>query len=1333
MGIADWALNPDAPKSKPKSKAAPKVKRPAKKSATVTNALEGITGKPSKKEEDAPKQPRTSSGKSTTVVDALAGIAGPAVREQAADRKAGTKAQRQRIRKQYDKLSPAQKKKALANAKVGTITGDTILSTHADRVRGLRKDRDKPIPPKTAKASAKVGVSGSAKVGTKKDGKGGGVSLGAVTGLATRVAAGGPEAAVTLANAATGSKIPLPSKVAKISLAATKNVAQATAESPGQVASASARETANILRGIGAAGLGAAGEIGKTASDPKHIEKLPGGIKKFAEDTAKSYSRRYGDVLSNPKAFRERVKHEGAVSYALDLAPGVASAGKLAGEAGGAAARAGALGKAAKDITEARPNLRVSGGTVKPQERSTNLYRAAAQEAKDKSRASAARKRAEKDPHGRQQGLIPKDGEVVRRTVRAQNRTQKKMVAKESARAGHRTRRDQHREVHGGKTSSAAVTKKLNKREQLGLKYAIQLGIRDPATAVRELTARRAAILKARANGKKIEADFDEIPVIDAILKDPESVFTPKLAEAAKLERERGKRVAAINPDLKPENAVARQHADQAAHLDITRGGTPIREAQRDAAKDLAKAKRKQADAQKSGDHARLSAAIDEVKAARKVADDLKAQKRKGVTLINEESLADLVARVQAKAKERGLDEPGYFPGRVYDEGGSAPYTGHNIGRAMGKDKQYHGTSFAYGIQDTSAEALQLGLAKNIKRAHNYRGVADNLERATPAWGKGKSGAGLTAAEAKQAIRENGGHPDSWALVDTKTIRREIEDADVKGDMAGTDARVAHALEHNIRDLDAALSEYGGTGQRFHVVPKAVADELKDSMMPTPAALRGIAKIQGVQTRLLLDTNPTFVPVQIVANTPLAILAMRGNVLDLVRGNRWYRSLDQAGRDVVDELVGGSVSRSHGATQRFGDSTGNRLARGWDALINNQRYRAWQESALNPMQINPLLDDAQNAFFRRAVFYNAAKRERGKSMARAARGIADEAGDVIRALEMPPGPARDVALRKAEPAFERIGERVNEMLGDFATFTAKERKYLKTTLLFYGFMRWATRLAFYTLPVKHPIATTMAGRLGQLHNEEVTDLLADYAESQGIGSSEQVAKLLREGALPYVYGRVWVMKDGHLEYADSTRLSPLMSPLVNAMERSASQGVAGPVSAATGLMSPAFSNLLDASYGKSTFTGKELKDKDGNPLKGGQTAAYVLGQQARTVWPIRVADKVLNPAPQSDESIPLVRVRNAPAKNADAKARNAQKLDERGSDANVLLDELLAMARTRRDGTLRGIAAELDKKRKADSKKNGPRVKKAGGLPSPSKLPSPAKLPTLPPLPKLPQ
>ena len=75
--------------------------------------------------------------------------------------------------------------------------------------------------------------------------------------------------------------------------------------------------------------------------------------------------------------------------------------------------------------------------------------------------------------------------------------------------------------------------------------------------------------------------------------------------------------------------------------------------------------------------------------------------------------------------------------------------------------------------------------------------------------------------------------------------------------------------------------------------------------------------------------------------------------------------------------------------------------------------------------------------------------------------------------------------------FEEHAQAVRDYLGDYSTYTAKERRTLGRFTMFYGFTRYALRLAFYTMPVKHPIMTAIGLELGKLHDDELHRLFGE--------------------------------------------------------------------------------------------------------------------------------------------------------------------------------------------------------------------------------------------------
>ena len=677
------------------------------------------------------------------------------------------------------------------------------------------------------------------------------------------------------------------------------------------------------------------------------------------------------------------------------------------------------------------------------------------------------------------------------------------------------------------------------------------------------------------------------------------------------------------------------------------------------------------------------------VRVAKANAKDLERKKRKGISRINEEPLEHYVKRVEKAAKKKGLEPGGYVMARKRPTGVASSFTVGTGGRAVAGAGKSKGDLAATGRRDLDPEATVTGVARNIKRGVNWNLVGDVWEANTPEWGRN-----MRAEQLRDVLAEKKLDPADWRLIDTakfREARKRDSDVDADAEIDGTPA-IADALSKATFTLDGALGEFKGTGQRLSLVPRVIADELEAGTRPAGTALRTFQKIQGQTSRILLNTNPTFVPVQIVSQTPLAIFGMKGRVWRLVSGQTWYRGLPAESKAAVDDFIGISAARSSNMTPRYGVAPDSRLAKGFAALVDNPRVKAWQGSRANPMTWNPYFDDKQNAFFRRAMFYDAARRQARDNIGRNARGIRSDARPLIKLLEMPDGPEKLAALKAAEPQFVRVAEKVDDMLGNYTRYTAAERKGLKSAVLFYGFMRWSTRFAFYTLPVKHPVAASISAKLGQMQREEIISLLADEAASMSAAPAEEYEKLLRAGWSPWAFGRIWLTKNGTLESIDLARVNPMLTPLVDALSE-------GP-KAFVGLTSPVFTGLADLAYDKSGFLGTELRDAEGKELDAEGRFKYWAGQLGSIAFPLRAPDRVLNPEPQASDAIPLLSPSPKRAKTEKTREKHRQIARDKGSTGERVLDQAIPF-RAKPGGTVRGLVKTLEEKQGSSGKKSG--------------------------------
>jgi hypothetical protein len=1046
----------------------------------------------------------------------------------------------------------------------------------------------------------------------------------------------------------------------------------------------------NTIKSLPSIAAGAVGATGSIINDAAHgrattLKKLPG-------EAAKGYKRRYG--ASDAEQIRQ-IRKEGAASDVSDAAAVLGGGGAVIGRALTPIAKTGALGeKAAKVASEARPKLRVlpGEGGAKTQPKSKNLFVAGVQDARDQRRAKKiAKQQARHEAEGTPvRGVVPEGpDEVVRTSLRRQRHEQHKATAGQVSRGHIRLKNKQDREVRQGIERERRTLRKATPKnargvvadaEQLALEGHINF---DDVARTRELlTARRAAIVSHRAEHKtKVPKtrgkSNDDLARIDRVLKaldeNPSSVLSPALRDF---------------------------HAKQVDRYHRLRGDEQIVDAL------TADVRRYMPLARTTGDAKAFEAKVARIEEKHANGDFGAPESSTAAAKANElvdRARTQFVATVKAKATHMGVGEPVYVLHRPRPTAGYADYAAGGSRAVAGPKKtsyKLHDT----GTQDVTPGAYTQGVAKTIKRNVNWNTVADVLERNAVPWSRGTAGGGRTVEKLRQEIDTRGLDERDWAVVDLGVYRKNLEAATVgRGDdlISTGEAGLHDALTKATYDLAGAESQFVRTNRRFVVVPRAVANELRDMTKPAGTIRRGAQKFQGWQSRVLLNLNPTFVPIQVIGTTPLAIYALRGNVKDLLAAQGWYKDLDTASRDVVDERLGISPARSATQSPRLGAaSPDNRLIRFFQAVVDSDRAQRIKGSWANPLNWNPIFDDAQNGFFRKAVFYNQAKRQAAQGMGRSADAIRSDAAPLIDILKMPAGEAKIRALRRAEPQIEQVAQHVDDWLGNYLRFTARERQYLKTALLFYGFLRWSLKFTLYTLPVKHPIATSILAKLGELHNDEVIDLLALQAvnESGGRITKEQAADELRKGGYSGVFGRVWIASDGKLKSIDLQRVNPFTNALAGVLD--------GGVRALPGLLSPALQAVSDLAYGRSAFQDRPLnfggKDVErAADITLGQGARYVGRTLARTAFPIRAADNILNPGSQSDDSLPVVGDRpRVPQTDTQAK-REAQKVRDKGPFSQRLASQVLPL-QAKPDNTARGVSGRVLHERMAalDARKN---------------------------------
>jgi hypothetical protein len=125
---------------------------------------------------------------------------------------------------------------------------------------------------------------------------------------------------------------------------------------------------------------------------------------------------------------------------------------------------------------------------------------------------------------------------------------------------------------------------------------------------------------------------------------------------------------------------------------------------------------------------------------------------------------------------------------------------------------------------------------------------------------------------------------------------------------------------------------------------------------------------------------------------------------------------------------------------------------------------------------------------------------------------------------------------KYKAQVEEAAAKLNDVMGNWHTYTAREQR-VRASFAFYGFLRYATRMAFITLPLGHPTMGALVAQLGTMGAED--------------------AKQIVGPDMPWGIGALY-NKDGTIA-ADFARANPLTGPLLSISKPEHLLGLATPL------------------------------------------------------------------------------------------------------------------------------------------------------------------------------
>lgn len=927
-----------------------------------------------------------------------------------------------------------------------------------------------------------------------------------------------------------------------------------------------------------------------------------------------------------------------------------------------------------------RAGLRVSGGLVKDRKLRSGVISGLAGQGIDKLKGRHYESLAAKDKTltGQQRAALLANREAGRVVEVVPNRVSKKVI-RDVAKIRGRGVNELHYDLSKGDFGQASKKLgKLDKHEQKALWFSAA-GVRTPKQAEDLLPQLKQRILDERAGTepKGRYKKMDMVKRIDEVLADPAKHFTPHLDEVMNSVAPHVEAISARDPryaDLTKEN---RRRADQNVLMDLHQGvshepGTPPRTMYHVVRDTAVASDTKLASIEKDGikpssnGHTYL---YDDLAQAEKFAggggkilrvnvDGLDLGGAEGAAtrtvrgtipadrIIHDGELsalkyadetdAEFVARGDAKAAAEGLRKPMYFKAERH-RGDQPDHSAFAVGggRAMAYEGKFEGKNLRRGVLDMSERAFLRGYARNVKAAHNWPMVAKMIDR--HAYHDLTPGPGLDVGQALDAINEATPliKPGDVSLINPGIFERALrDDADSIDEGAG--APEEFGSSNTIAAINAAKftpTAGGAIPPKFaktsgwKAVPTSMLRELEAELTAGTKAGRVADILKGKASRaILLQGNVPWLAIQTASEGGITALATKGGALSPVNwlGTKaWWQGMTHEQRMEVSGVLGLNSTAGDWKQLRLGSVSSGGFVNAYRAMKEApiwHKDRAWLAghgvSELNPAELMAAADRGKTNITRLLLAHSELKKAAVADMAKNM-SLADAATTRLLSVFKSPVAEQFEQLRKNPKLLEDVGDTTVKWLGDWTSMTAAERK-LGHFVMFYPYVRYATRLLFYTLPVGHPIVATAMAELGQFTQTEYQQIFGD-------------------DDLPWNIGKIYFGKTGDSKYIDLSRANPLMTSFISGLTRigTTSNNPAGTIA---GVLPPYGQWIFDQLSGVNSFKGRNLHfNGDTDPFRTNFNidAAHgklLLAQVQSLFYPAREAMSALHPETQSDDS-----------------------------------------------------------------------------------------------------
>lgn len=626
------------------------------------------------------------------------------------------------------------------------------------------------------------------------------------------------------------------------------------------------------------------------------------------------------------------------------------------------------------------------------------------------------------------------------------------------------------------------------------------------------------------------------------------------------------------------------------------------------------------------------------------------------------EPTADFLRRVVEAARGEGRAAPEFAPSQARWAPRFSNYTAGGTAVPEPPPRRTYALQ-RRGVQRTDLGIVYEGVQRNLKMRVSANLVADMYDRHShPKYRN------MTLAQLQAAARREGWDLRQVAFWFPKRYRealedygRQAEDMRARGEQPEAVLEDLEAPPPELREAVKAATLPGNVDiatvarrapeflkVRGTIIPRTIHNEIFSATRPDSALERVFERLKTMQSRAVLGAlNINWVQADFLGNAALSMLGAGVGPITVIRSMRFFRSLPEEVRAKLEAELDVGNARFQTHVPHMGSTVNNKVVntwRAWRATPLGQTARPVRKTIDAFLAVEKVI---ANDPWRRAVAY---KMLRNEAFLRIDRNAGNLNAAVDKLVNLWSSPIEDqmraLAGGKDWKTIEQVGRLTDEVLGDFATMTAIERRTVGRFLFFYPWLRFSVRATFYSLPMNHPVRVAVAAQVGRLTEDEQRELL---------GVRDDEAGLMRG----LMAGRFFFRdENGQVREMNIRTLNPIGNPVT---ESEGSQDIL--------LAMPPWAQWVlgqiekrDLFRGRPWNVGGEATRPTLQPKVNVGHRARILTRQALELPPItREMVRHFLPGEQSDESLPLWEipmVYRTPERQAQADAKRDRDLKE---------------------------------------------------------------------------